>query len=93
SYIATELCVNKDNPITMCYGKCFLDRNMKLVTETEKQEVPTGKHKLEIPVFMLSQISYTLTPAGAHLSESYTEYCDTIPTDFTAAIFHPPALS
>jgi len=91
-YIAEELCVNKDNPITMCYGQCFLNKNLKLVTETEKQEAPVGKHKLEIPVFVMSEMKYSCNPVVNHASIAYTGYSHTVSADFSTAIFHPPAL-
>jgi hypothetical protein len=35
-YIAKTLCVNRDKPITMCYGKCYLAN--KLAAANQQQE-------------------------------------------------------
>ena len=42
-YIAENLCVNKDKPQSCCEGKCFRDKQVKVVSEAEQEESTTGK--------------------------------------------------
>ncbi|WP_338395401.1 hypothetical protein [Fulvitalea axinellae] len=36
-YIADNLCENRDRPMTMCYGNCFLEKELNKTTEQEEQ--------------------------------------------------------
>src|SRR5258708_5989006 len=38
-YITSNYCVNKDRPITMCYGKCFLERGLSIA-----DHIPSAKN-------------------------------------------------
>lgn len=35
-YIAKNLCVNKDNPVSTCAGKCYLNKRLKEASGEEK---------------------------------------------------------
>ena len=52
SYIAKELCVNKNKPELHCNGKCFLMKKLKLAEEKEKkQESSTQYQKIYFKAF------------------------------------------
>tara|TARA_B100001057_G_C22509899_1_gene817457 strand:+ start:395 stop:769 length:375 start_codon:yes stop_codon:yes gene_type:complete len=42
-YISKVLCINKDEPIPTCNGKCYLSQQLKEAQETEKKDkgIPT----------------------------------------------------
>lgn len=54
-YISKVLCINKDNPISICNGKCYLTQQLKETQETEKKDkkVPTVKQE-RIPMIVCS---------------------------------------
>lgn len=90
-YIATVLCVNKDNPITMCYGKCFLKRNLDVADAAQKAPVRQGPERVDLPVFLISENDYNLTratgPAPLHA------VCqDACATGYRVSPFHPPSI-
>jgi len=59
-YIAEVLCINKEKPMTMCYGTCFLKRNLDLADQSsaDKTGAPAGRMTVDFPVFLISQITY-----------------------------------
>jgi hypothetical protein len=89
-YIAEVLCVNKETPITMCYGQCFLDRNLSLADdETSKDTSSTSKLRIETTVFIEHSTKIELTanaPKAGRISIPQSLY------NFSAlhAFFHPP---
>ncbi|MGH1366077.1 MAG: hypothetical protein ACRBF0_21135 [Calditrichia bacterium] len=44
-YIAKNLCVNKDNPISTCAGKCYLNKKIKQSSD-EGENNPTSSSQL-----------------------------------------------
>jgi len=88
-YIAEVLCVNKKKPMTMCYGQCFLDRNLSLTEETPKQTPVKSTLKMEAPIFIGSSFDVTILLKSfiieTHSSpQSLYKFC----SDFS--FFHPP---
>ncbi|MCF0060414.1 hypothetical protein MUK70_14310 [Dyadobacter chenwenxiniae] len=37
-YIAKTLCVNRDTPITMCYGKCYLAKKLNAASQQQERQ-------------------------------------------------------
>ena len=89
SYIATELCVNKNNTTAHCNGHCFLNRQMN---SQEKPGTPCNipsSEKFAVHLFFEatddilvspSAITMVRTPAGQHLFSRPS----------LQAAFHPP---
>lgn len=89
-YIATVLCINKEKPITMCYGQCFLDRNLALGDE-ERPEQASSNNKIQVePSFFIATdltMNLTLKSSEIELSnvpESLYHFSSTV------SFFHPP---
>ncbi len=53
-YIAAFLCENRDNPITLCYGQCFLSKALGLESDNNTNSL-SSNHKFDFPVFALSE--------------------------------------
>ena len=50
-YISEVLCINKDEPLASCKGKCYLSQQLKEILETEKQDkssLKTEQEKIQI---------------------------------------------
>jgi len=89
-YIAEVLCVNKENPITMCYGKCFLDRNLSLVDDDIANQVPGSiKVKVETSFFVADYFSFTPTIDSFDL-ENTSPQQSLYQFDSQDPFFHPP---
>jgi hypothetical protein len=90
-YIAEVLCINKAEPITMCYGQCFLKKNLDLADHSPKSTAPVAKDKVELPSFLISEMFYSLSEAG-QLPINNTHYCSNYSTVKPEAPFHPPTI-
>jgi hypothetical protein len=62
-YIAEFLCINKEKPITTCYGQCFLKKNLNLTDNPTSDEgaVPKGSQTVEFPVFLIAETDYVFS--------------------------------
>jgi hypothetical protein len=88
-YIAEVLCINKEEPMTVCHGQCFLDRNLSLVEEQSTQEPANVKLQIETIVF----VSHS---SDIEFSNRITEIekTDSPPRSYQSSdrnsLFHPP---
>lgn len=61
-YIAENLCENKDKPKSCCEGKCFREKQVKIVNEADQEDNTSGKslpvpsQNKEIREFLFSKI-------------------------------------
>lgn len=91
-YIAKVLCINKEEPITMCYGQCFLKRNLVLPDQpvSDQSRAPkTTTQNVDFPAFLLSEVQCAVnsTPESG---EQNTFYKNTFSKAHTSIPFHPP---
>jgi hypothetical protein len=88
-YIAEVLCINKEKPITMCYGQCFLDRNLSLADETPKQTPVKSTVKMEAPIFIGSSFDVSLV-SRLLIIETYSSPQSLYKFAADFSFFHPP---
>ena len=89
-YIAEVLCVNKEKPMTMCMGQCFLDRNLSLAHDETPKQAPTAtKLSGEGPVFLAAdfQIDLNRNPLDVENSSAPQQLHSFYSN---RAFFHPP---
>jgi hypothetical protein len=55
-YIAENYCVNKDRPITMCYGSCFLEKGLSLADQVPNPESFVSTLKFEMQEFLVDDV-------------------------------------
>lgn len=61
-YIAENLCVNKDKPASCCEGKCFREKQVKVVNEADQEDntsdksLPVPSQNKEIKEFLFAKI-------------------------------------
>jgi hypothetical protein len=89
-YIAEALCVNREKPMTLCMGQCFLDRNLSLADDETPKQAPTAtKLSVDAPVFLVAdfQLSLNRNPLDVENSNApqplYNFYSQ-------KPFFHPP---
>lgn len=74
TYIAKNLCVNKDKPKSCCEGKCFREKQLQTVAETSGSENKKDNNQPKIPEnkevkeFILVQ---SIIPKAAEIAFSY----------------------
>lgn len=88
TYIAQNLCENKNKPSMHCNGKCYLNKKLK---EEEKQRVPVSqKATPEIQLFIVNN-SVEISTNISILNLSPYEWYNTLGTvSHPHSIFHPP---
>lgn len=91
-YIAEVLCINKEKPITMCYGQCFLEKNLDLADDASNDEgpLPAGKEKIDFPVFIVSEYLYAFRKL-LQFDRADSHYIAGSSSKHHLAPFHPPA--
>ena len=89
-FIAEFLCINKEEPIVMCYGECYLSDQLQKAEDQENQQRPTAqKERLEVIYCysnILSQIPILLT----QMSKLNAGDEDSYSPPFIKDVFHPP---
>jgi hypothetical protein len=91
-YIAEMFCINKEKPITTCYGQCFLEKNLGLTDTAGHNEstVPVGKEKVDFPLFIVSECMYALQERS-QFNRTDAHYIAGISSEHRRAPFHPPS--
>lgn len=90
-YIAEVLCINKEEPIPVCQGSCFLKKNLDLADDAAATNgLAAGRQLVEFPVFLVSDIAYKFYffPAGPVGNSPYSFGSS---RKHLPAPFHPPA--
>lgn len=94
TYIAQNLCVNKDKPKSCCEGKCFRGKQVKTINETQDTETSKEKdtskttQKNEVKEFLLA---HGILPLVTKLSLPFTPSPEmSIYSRYLSAIFIPP---
>lgn len=93
-YIAENLCVNKDKPASCCEGKCFREKQVKVVNEADQEDntsdksLPVPSQNKEIKEFLFAKIIVpepTATTISSHVFTDIIFFGRHIPT-----LFIPP---
>jgi hypothetical protein len=89
SYIAEELCENRDKPQLHCEGKCYLMKKLKQAEEKEQKQERQAAQKTYVQdaliVKPLTFKRYAFAEIRFHIP-----YSTGIPQSSVASIFHPP---
>lgn len=94
SYIAQNLCVNRDKPKSCCEGKCFREKQVKIVNETSDTETAKESNTTKIPAskevkeFLSTQTILPQITESSFFNHRRTEI--SITTRCVSAIFVPP---
>ena len=91
-FIVEVLCINKEQPITMCQGQCFLKKNLQQADDVAQSPTPTGKEKVDFPTFLISENSYTFKRCSGSAPMN-TVYIDTASSEHLSKAFHPPTVA
>lgn len=89
SYIAKNLCVNRDKPMMHCNGKCYLSKKLK---DQEKQDQsPVSKtEKFDVQPFFIPQL-FSVKTAVVISKPQYFIGNENVVSSFPRFIFHPPS--
>ena len=90
-YIAEVLCINRDEPSTVCGGKCYL--NFKLDQAAEQQDNQSTTNNRQLQIFFFSQevatLEFEIIPDIIYLTR-YSQENSGVTSSFIGDIFRPP---
>jgi len=88
-YIAENYCVNKDRPITLCYGSCFLDKGLALTDQIPNPDSLISTLKFEILEFLVDEVAVPTCCAKTVFTFSFQATPSTTDGVYNS-VFHPP---
>jgi hypothetical protein len=92
-YIAKVLCINRQKPMTVCGGQCYLADQLKKVREQQENEEERMISNTQFVFFYQPLEVLTFASFEDAEDDSKSELTDDrTPVRFVAAIFHPPQL-
>lgn len=94
-YITTELCVNKDNYVMGCDGKCYLVKQLAKASESEKPLSSDKKHVTTetSDLFVEAFLEYDFTIAKNTIqNQEFSTYSNLYSHLDSGAFFHPPTV-
>lgn len=89
-YIADFLCINKDEPIIVCNGQCYLDNQLKKAQNQQDKEKSIVPNHFNCTFYLEPGKPHTLNVSFALKSEDQTFYQAKPGVSLTADIFRPP---
>ncbi len=90
-FIAEVLCINKDKPMVMCYGSCYINKTIRDNQDKEEHTPnPINQKKIEYidQRIIITPLAFTTTPAEKKPLNAYHK--NLLGKLFTHDIFHPP---
>ena len=77
-YIKTVLCIDKDEPMSMCEGSCYLDKRIQEESdksqESDAMQLSTEKYPIDFMPFFSYELSSILTKNETTTSEYLNNY-------------------
>ena len=91
--IAAILCIKKEEPITVCGGKCYLAEKLNETGDNQDAPARQSKEQKPLTVYFEKSAEEELTPP-TDLQANFEFYIDSLFTQVQLSdIFHPPRLS
>jgi hypothetical protein len=92
TYIASQLCVNKDKPKSCCEGTCYLNKQLKKAEESQDNKLPAYLKSIEKDMFNHELISELKSVCFSKISTKHKPYNNSYNFAHQASIFQPPAI-
>ena len=89
-YIADVLCINRDEPMTVCNGQCYLSDQLKKANNQHEKQKSTTPNQSGYTFYFEPGKSYTFNTHYFVRDQSYTMYQTKSGISLIDDIFHPP---
>lgn len=91
-FIAEVLCINREKPMMMCNGKCYLSKQFAKAEEQEEKQAPINKKERFEVVYYCGKSAFDfLFYTNCYLTKLNPAWIDEFYTSsFIADIFRPP---
>jgi len=92
TYIAKELCVNKNNPSAHCNGHCYLNRELNNQEKSSNPLNTSSKEKFEIQLFCIDASSI-INVVSSTVATTHSYLQNFTAQEFLQYNFHPPSMA
>jgi hypothetical protein len=89
SIIAAYLCEQKDDPMSLCEGSCYLKKQLN---EAEEQSADMIDFRYDFHIFHISETLRIVKPVFESASVERPAYSDQFDPCFSLSIDHPPPI-
>ena len=90
-FIAEILCIDREEPITTCQGKCYLTEQLKKTGEPEEKPSPTTEQRIELVYYHANSFLDFDPLTDRYENNSNTVFQqDLYISSFITDIFRPP---
>ncbi|WP_338394913.1 hypothetical protein [Fulvitalea axinellae] len=88
-YIREFLCINKEKPITICGGQCYLGKQIERQSESETAEASLSLNIKDYPLALLLE-GETLPKAEIGVDKFYPKYTEPAYSEPLSDFLKPP---
>ena len=94
-FIEDVLCINKNKPMTLCNGKCYLSQQLKDAEEQEEKRAPTSKQeRIEVVYYYGERAIINMYFSDISVNRLNPAMVNVLHTSsFIADVFRPPKLN
>ena len=93
-YYANVLCENKDQPIAICGGRCFVDKQvaaLQIVTQPVSDPAPAAPTlEIDLSLYIVTERLHFIPNDHLAMSVGYSDASLSFPSDYPTSVFHPP---
>ena len=93
TYIASQLCVNKDKPKSCCEGTCYLNKQLKKAEEKQDSKLPSFLKSIEKDMFNFNVFLELKSVCASTINSTYKPYKNPYSFIQCTDIFQPPCFS
>lgn len=88
-YIAKVLCINRDKPITVCGGTCYLELNLEK-SQRNSEAIPASFTSVMSFYFQEIEVTDFKKPVALKDQDLFIQTSEGTPNKISLAVFHPP---
>jgi hypothetical protein len=90
SFVARNLCENRNKPRMHCNGKCYLHKQLAKENKQNDASAPDAKIKIEPAVFLFQQTIGQFVAVVKDNPPQYGRYIFSLLPGIAKSVFHPP---
>ncbi|MEM9832887.1 MAG: hypothetical protein AAF944_19805 [Bacteroidota bacterium] len=93
-YYANVICENKDQPIAICGGRCFVDKQiatLQMVTQPVSDSAPAAPTlEIDLSLYVVTELMHFVLNYQLAMSIGYSDTTLLFSSKYPTSVFHPP---
>ncbi|MES2647184.1 MAG: hypothetical protein V4717_09935 [Bacteroidota bacterium] len=90
NFIATVLCINKQNTAMQCHGKCYLSKQIKKLAGEDEQTQNTSQIKMQFSAYYIPLL-FTFPVLFSLQEDLFPTHLIAYQSPAITSVFHPPS--